>query len=394
MGGWRTRQALSYFAVRLPHGWWLVGVDVQLKSDIDEPQLDYFRRVAEQMEEDARIILCTAEPHWIYEAKYRQFDPTVTNRNLDFLEQRIFGRRIEVYLAGDLHHYRRHEDAEGHQKITAGGGGAFLYPTHADGKEVDVLPGGFAHQASFPAPAESRRLAWRNLAFPVLNLRFGIATGLLYFVLGWAVQADVSRFGLTEIGGALGVVAVAIIRSQIAALWGALMLSGFYFFTDTHSPRYKLAGGLLHGTAHLLAAFFIGWGATYFAVHGLGFPFGSWQQLLATGALLLAGGYLAGALIMGIYLLVSLNVFGRQSNEAFSSLHCEDYKSWLRLRVMADGSLGIYPIQLRRVPRRWKEAAPSAGAPSLLVPDDPRATPPALVERPVILPRRGVQGAR
>jgi len=40
--GWRTQQERSYFALKLPHGWWLCGVDVQLGSDIDRPQLDYF----------------------------------------------------------------------------------------------------------------------------------------------------------------------------------------------------------------------------------------------------------------------------------------------------------------------------------------------------------------
>jgi Magnesium chelatase, subunit ChlI/Calcineurin-like phosphoesterase len=37
-GGWRTRQRRSYFALRLPKQWWLLGTDVQLGSDIDRPQ--------------------------------------------------------------------------------------------------------------------------------------------------------------------------------------------------------------------------------------------------------------------------------------------------------------------------------------------------------------------
>ena len=39
---WQTHQSRSYFAIKLPHGWWLVGTDVQLESDIDDPQLEYF----------------------------------------------------------------------------------------------------------------------------------------------------------------------------------------------------------------------------------------------------------------------------------------------------------------------------------------------------------------
>ena len=41
-GGWRTRQKRSYFALKLPHKWWLVGVDLQLSHNIDVPQLRYF----------------------------------------------------------------------------------------------------------------------------------------------------------------------------------------------------------------------------------------------------------------------------------------------------------------------------------------------------------------
>src|SRR5262245_60600882 len=33
--GWRTHQRRSYFAIQLPHDWWLLGTDVQLGSDID-----------------------------------------------------------------------------------------------------------------------------------------------------------------------------------------------------------------------------------------------------------------------------------------------------------------------------------------------------------------------
>ena len=40
-------QHRSYFALKLPHRWWLVGVDSALQSDLDVPQLEYFRHIAE-----------------------------------------------------------------------------------------------------------------------------------------------------------------------------------------------------------------------------------------------------------------------------------------------------------------------------------------------------------
>jgi hypothetical protein len=44
--GWWTRQKRSYFVLKLPHGWWLVGSDGQLQSDMDVPQIEHFREIA------------------------------------------------------------------------------------------------------------------------------------------------------------------------------------------------------------------------------------------------------------------------------------------------------------------------------------------------------------
>jgi len=46
IGGWRTEQTRSYFAARLPHDWWVMGVDLAFDFFIDDPQLDFFRTVA------------------------------------------------------------------------------------------------------------------------------------------------------------------------------------------------------------------------------------------------------------------------------------------------------------------------------------------------------------
>lgn len=56
-----------------------------------------------------------------------------------------------------------------------------------------------------------------------------------------------------------------------------------------------------------------------------------------------------------------------------------------QVKVTAD-ALTIYPIGLRRVPRRWKRREGDAGPE--LVPDDPRATHPELIEPPIVVPRR------
>ena len=65
--GCTTRQTRSYFAVKLPGNWWLLAIDLQLGADLDEPQVQYFQKVAARMDDAARLIFCVPEPRWILE---------------------------------------------------------------------------------------------------------------------------------------------------------------------------------------------------------------------------------------------------------------------------------------------------------------------------------------
>ncbi len=384
--GWRTRQQRSYFALKLPHGWWLIGTDVQLDSDIDTPQLSYFREMATQMGPDDRIILCLAEPHWIYARAYDKYDDNANESNLAFLEERVFQRKISIYLAGDLHHYRRHADQTGSQKITCGGGGAFLHPTHAP--NVDLLHGGYTVRKAFPSTTESRKLCWANIVFPWINPKFGVVTGALYMLLAWAVSVDVSRYGLHQYREMVTVALNGMVRNQVAVGWAALLFGGFLLFTDTHSRPFRWIAGTLHALAHCVAVLALGWWATYVTAATWHLPFDSGLQLLVAGAMIFGTGWLVGPMIFGLYFIISMNGFGRHSNEAFSSLRCPDWKSFLRMKIDATG-VTIYPVGLRRT---WKSWVINPGGPESpeWVPDEracarKRGTEPTLIEPPIVV---------
>lgn len=382
--GWKAPQQRSYFALKLPHGWWLIGTDIQLDSDIDKPQVEYFKTVKKAMGDEDRVILCNAEPHWIFEKLYGKEGSLYSKNNLNFLEEKVFGRKVAVFIAGDLHHYRRHATEDLRQKITAGGGGAFLHPTH--GQNVDLLNGGYTLKSSFPDPETSKRLCWRNVMFPFLNRTFGVIPAIFYLLTAWSVMADIGYDGTHEIGHAVTTTLRATLGSPVAAFWGLAIFFGFVVFTETHSKGYRWIMGSIHGLIHITAAFFLGWGAAYFSVSVLGLDFKSIPQLLLSGPLIFIGGWVVGSFIMGIYLLVSLNLFGRHSNEAFSSLGIEDWKHFLRFKIDASGTLTIFPIGIQRVARKWKDA-PAGTTGSKLEPDDASATPPSLIEDPVVLYR-------
>jgi hypothetical protein len=385
--GWQARQQRSYFALKLPHGWWLIGTDIQLDSDIDQPQIDYFRSLASEMGSSDRIILCNAEPHWIYAHIYGAMNPDYSDNNLAFLEEKVFGKRVAVFLAGDLHHYRRHEATDGRQKITAGGGGAFLHPTH--GPDVSSLEDGFTLRTAFPSTKTSRRLCWRNLLFLFRNPFFGSVSGILYLLASWSVVTNMQDPFSNDLAVAIGQAANAALRSPLAVFWIVVLFLGFWLFTDTHSRSYRMIAGTVHGAIHLTAAFLISWWATRLTVP---LTFGSTSQLLWCGALIVVFGWVVGSIIMGLYLLVSLNGFARHSNEAFSALRIEDWKNFLRLRIDERGELTIFPIGIRRVPRRWKRRESGDRGPQFVA-KDLKATPPELIEPPVEVRYRSPGGS-
>jgi hypothetical protein len=436
--GWRTRQSRSYFALKLPHNWWLLGTDVQLGSDVDRPQVAYFAQLRKHMAEaatktgePATIILCHAEPHWIRAWQYEGIDPNYSESNLRLLEKRL-GKNVAVFIAGDLHHYRRHEALDkSTQKITAGGGGAFLHPTHPglQGKKFDIIfereegdenltlkdvgtipkDRVFKLKGCFPSTSDSQRATFGNLKFPFFwamgnaSWSLGLITAGLYLLLMFpivlaagdpAIGCPTCSFS-TITFHAIG----RLLYNPLSMLLITVTIVGFWLFTDSHSKVQRFIGGFLHAVAHLVSAFLIAVGSILLVayistekwvlhLHWFGgsnvFPLDT-RKLLAI-LLVLIGGFLAGTFIMGVYVLISLNIFGRHGNEAFSSLGIEDWKNFLRLHIEPNGNLTIYPIGIRRVPRKWKRSN-TADGPEFL-PDtkaDPKATPPELIEEPIFM---------
>ncbi|HKP46414.1 MAG TPA: metallophosphoesterase [Pyrinomonadaceae bacterium] len=399
--GWQTQQQRSYFALRLPGRWWLLGTDVQLDSDIDVPQINYFREVAKHMEPGDQVIICTAEPHWVYAKLYGKDDANFNENNLAYLEKKIIGDRARVvaFIAGDQHHYRRYESADRIQKITAGGGGAFLHPTH--GEEVNQLDGGFTLKANYPLPGDSKKLGWSNFKFPALNPWFGLLTGVLYVLTAWTVMADVGGFGKRRILDAIKTTLATAMISPGAIFWMLAIFVGFLLFTDTHSKRYKRIAGPVHGLIHLLATFVIGWTAAYISVsqlhpwlgHWIRFSFQSPGQLVFSAIFIFFFGWLIGSLIVGTYLFVSLNIFGRHSNEAFSSLAIPDWKNFLRIRISANGDLTVFPIGIPKVPRAWRKRAHDEIPGSDFDAADVSIRVPKLIEPPITIKRPPTEAA-
>ena len=116
IAGRQTNQTRSYFALKLPGGWWLWGTDSQIAGYINKPQVDFFQFVASTwMEPGSKLILCVGQPNWAY------IDPSAPAKQFEtfsFLERLAGlavsedgtnkGHKLKLVLSGDSHHYSRY----------------------------------------------------------------------------------------------------------------------------------------------------------------------------------------------------------------------------------------------------------------------------------------------
>ena len=253
IGGWRCQQHRSYWAIRLPHNWWLWGVDIQFSKYLDPAQESYFRAVVDSMKggsdttEFHNVILCIAEPHWL-NAEFEGVDTVGSLHTIVRIAQRSAKDplspnrevRVRAVLAGDWHHYSHYRlddlydpqtgagekdepklKDQGIHLITAGGGGAFLHSTTDLRKEIPVSWGvreesapeqpaaspaggrrlrrrftGKARMvACYPGRGRSALLSLKNLAFPLRNWRFSLVLGALYWIMTWQYHLAVKTSG-------------------------------------------------------------------------------------------------------------------------------------------------------------------------------------------------------
>jgi Calcineurin-like phosphoesterase len=402
VGGWRTEQQRSYFALRLPGDWWLWGLDIQFDFYIDGPQLDFFDRLARTREQlGDKLILCTAKPSWVHRKLERDEKARgLAGRNLEYFEREIIrkhGWQLMVAISGDHHHYARYEPREGlrHQRITCGGGGAFLYPTHGlpedlDWAEADEPPRtAYRRAKEYPDVGVSRRLRWKALQVPFTNPSFWVLIGVVYVLLAWMV-----RFGLgvdPSDGGflpSLGELLVRLIRNPTGLLFALLLLAALVGFASMGGwgRGLRLVVGPIHGAVHVLLCLvmllllILVWVLIFEDL-----PSG-WAIPVPVVVLGVVGGLL-GSLLFGGYLLFSQSR-DRHPNEAFSSAHIQDYKSFLRLRVDRDGSLTIYPVGLDHVPQKWQLVPEGDPTGPWFRPVDRELTP-RLIEPPIPVGERG-----
>ncbi len=375
VGDWHTRQRRSYFAIRLPNGWWIWAIDIQLDTYIDDVQLEYFRR--QQLAAGDRVILLTAKPAWVKAVPGRT-EPS-SWRYLSYFEERVVrakGAKLALVLTGDRHHYARYEpvgDDAAPTRITAGGGGAYLSPTHTLDRTLDLRS--LDHDASvpyeraeiYPREQDSRRLANGVLKLARLNPSFAALLGAIYVLLGLAMLGALNAGDgalLDGVDGFGGFVSEA--AGGLIIVLAALLFGGVFGATDITPDALETKTGrrgatqlarvlvsLAHTLIHLLLAAVLVYLAASIAPDDV--PIVAW---LLSSVALFAAGFAIGATVFAVVLLAIHRIRGPKApeaaNQVFTAQSIADYKNLVRMRFAADGSVTLYPLGVDRIGRDWR----------------------------------------
>lgn len=385
-------QQQSYFCVRLPQGWWLLGLDFAMQGDIDRDQFEQFKNLASAQglhtEHDGqsvrhrilpedRVILLYPEPIWttpvaagVYPGGAKRYQ----------LLEGLLQSRIALRLAGDLHHYMRWTSAQDGQLITCGTGGAFSHPTHSRLTTAPIVARNVTNAEAIPAsaarmvqvgrddgraPAESRPFARVSEAdYPPVSQsrRLALANVSALFSSGGGGFWHGNRWFAAVLAG-LYLASTGLQQLPLGLLWSTLLLAALCLPLGwevrleaspkwpTWYPKALAAGtGAAHALCHAAAVAGMGW-----CLHRL---LAVWPALgertgvLVSGLGLLVGGAVLGTLIFGGYLAL-MSRWGFLTNHGFSALALQDFKGFLRFRISADGTLQGYFVAIDQVPRAW-----------------------------------------
>jgi Calcineurin-like phosphoesterase len=383
IGGWQTKQTRSYFAVQLPHRWWLWAIDIQFDTYIDAPQLAYFKdTVAPKLQPGDGIILCSAKPSWVETEKHAEAYAT-----LDYFERELvepYGAHVRLNLTGDTHHYVRYRAADGATKITAGGGGAYLSATHHLPARLEVPPPEsvargksdpvtYERRHSWPSAKGSRTQALGVFSLPFKNPSFAFLMAGLYALFGWA-GGGVQRAGLVD---TIAEVAWKIARSpfMLVVILVARALVGLT--KSTGVKRWVV--GIAHTAAHLAAVGLCIWIAAELVE-----PSSRPGRIAFVGVVAVTGA-VVGTMVMAAYLYVA-DWLGCNANEVFAAQHLETYKNFLRLKVGGAG-VTVYPIGVQKAWKRWTWPATWGPGESAIQPEGGPGPQHSLIEEPLLVTR-------
>lgn len=412
-GNYSIKQPTSYHAIRLTKNLWVWMLDIQLAENFNTEQIKYFSDLCSQKEylpeknEHWQIILCIAQPFWFQKSVdpedklYTMVDNFVTQLFINQNPKQFVSPKgkklrrfleLKVILTGDIHHYTRfnlkyndlinnvddkvYKNTKPITKplalITAGGGGAYTYPTHH--MEDKVKNRAFQSKVNnasinmdhyYPDSVSSIRLRhhclwnifWKNASFAL----FPFAMYLFSFLLFAGYLPP-----FTEV--------VKSIKLSYIAFMICFYLFGntafYYLLAQTLDKYFKYMPYYHKYPWYGLVALFSVINLCMFLLAY------NWQKSVVDshiGELTLEtlSFYLIVSLIsilntyfFGLYIYLSNVFFKLHDNEIFSISKINKFKNFLRIKIDKD-NITIYPIGIDNINNSLKTSFEQCDFPKL-----------------------------
>ncbi|KAF3779958.1 hypothetical protein EJ110_NYTH40416 [Nymphaea thermarum] len=270
LGGWFLPQKKSYFALQLPHGWWIFGLDQALHCDIDVYQFKFFAElIKNEVGEHDSVIVVTHEPNWLLDWYWKE----TSGKNVSHLICDYLKGRCKLRMAGDLHHYMRHSFVPGDNPVNIqhllvnGCGGAFLHPTHVFSNFKKFCGTTYECKAAYPSCEDSSRIALGNiLKFRRKNWQFDVIGGIVYFILVFSMfpqcnlddilREDTWSGHLKNFFSIMWQSFTDMLEHSYVSPMGilALLITAFLFIPSKMSKKRRVLLGVLHVSVHVTAA--------------------------------------------------------------------------------------------------------------------------------------------
>jgi hypothetical protein len=281
----KREQEASYTALRLPFGWWFLGIDSE-NEKLDFRQRVFFKQVLEKWR-PKKIIVSTPEPTTVFGRKCAEDDKTATyvkaitesiGLQQPFLNDGKFspiktdsgevaverGEYCRLDLSGDVHHYARYwgpenkdfgqkeHASENYASLVAGGGGAFFDSTGTligkskvtkNGKQ-ETVAGEIPPQIAFPDKQCSERDSADRI-FDLWNIRKGGYVQIAGAIIAVIISFSLTGGNISETGGNIygffQNVGHKIIAAELDG-WttGAALLASLGFFAVSGYLLHKL----------------------------------------------------------------------------------------------------------------------------------------------------------
>ncbi|CAN6478453.1 unnamed protein product [Victoria cruziana] len=410
LGGWFLPQKKSYYALRLPKGWWIFGLDQALHSDIDVYQFKFFAElITKEVGKHDSVIVITHEPTWLLDWYWNE----TNGKNVSHLICDYLKGRCKLRMAGDLHHYMRHSfvaenDPVNIQHLLINGcGGAFLHPTHVFSNFKKFCGTTYEIKAAYPSYKDSSRCKldhilqddtlWGHLknffstmwhAFTyMMEHSYVSSIGILALLLASFLFLP-SKMPRKK-RAIIGVIHVSIhmtaaillmlllelgietcIRHRLLGTAGYHTLYEWYrsmeneHFPDPTGLRRRIEqwtfGFYPACIRYLMSAFDV---PEVMAVTRNSICKAGWESISRGQAVV----YYASvflffwlfstpvvSLVFGSYLYVCINWLHLHFDEAFSSLRISNYKAFTRFHITKHGDLEVYTLAIDKVPKNWK----------------------------------------